>query len=144
MSEVTLIDVLRVEMQAWGEKLTLMTEAVTEMRHDLKKLGVLEERHAAHSASLDRAFKSIAELEAEHVSHLNDAQAKRGQYDKALWTATGFIFAVSVGWTMLGVFMISTVQDVLKTTSQMQIHIKTDEVTRMEDVREIHKKEFEK
>ena len=136
-----LVDVLRVEFKALAENVDGMREDIRAMSGKLERIAIIEERHNVQAQALERAFAAIQSLKDDHQDHLDDAMTKRSTYDRALWMATGFIAAVSIGWTLFGVYVTDTVKETYKLTSQMQVHMQADEVTRMEQVREVHKAE---
>jgi hypothetical protein len=139
--EMTLIEVLRSEFRGLADNVQGMRNDIKTMSGKLERIAVIEERHNVQAQALERAFSAIQSLETDHREHLDDAHAKRAIYDKALWMATGFITAVSVGWTLFGVYLTGAVDGNIKAVSAMQMHVHTDEVTRMEQVREAHKAE---
>ena len=138
----TLIGVLRAEFKSLADGVDGMRQDIRAMSGKLERIAIIEERYNNQNQALERAFAAIQNLRDEHDSHLEDALAKRAGYDKAIWIATGFILAVSVGWTLFGVYVTDTVRETYKLTSQMQVHMQSDEVTRMEQVREVHKAEI--
>lgn len=135
----TLVDVLKAEFRGLSSDVQGMRDDIRAMSGKLERIAVIEERYNNQSQAIERAFGAIASLEKDHTDHMADAIEKRATYDRAMWVATGFIAAVSVGWTVFGVHLTKTVEETSKAVTLMRVHVETDEITKAEKVRELAK-----
>lgn len=114
-----------------------MRTALEEVTKELRKITILEERNAQHAKSLDNAFTSLRTLEeSNNIAHT--------RYDKFIWFATGVTSALSVIWTIFGVYITSNVQETMLAVKHIEQHVESDKITTTDDVREIIEKEMAK
>ena len=112
------------------------------MSDELKKIGVLEVNHTHQTEALKRAFDTIEKVKESHegrVAKDNEAHAK---YDRTIAFAAGFVMAVSVFWTVFGIRMNNSIDDVARAMLDMKVHIAEDKIKTPDDVhRTIQRKE---
>ena len=127
-------DVLELQLTTLNQNITHVMQSIDEMRDELKKISVLEVNHTHQNAALGRAFDEIKKLQDAAALHHNNDRAAHSKYDKTISFASGFVMAVSVFWTVFGVRMNSAIDDVVKTSIEMRIHMHEDKIRTVEDV----------
>lgn len=133
----TELEVLQVEIRNMADNVAHMRNSIDGMTAELKKISVLEEKHAHQSQSLGRAFVDIEKLESDLLEHKAASSKELESVKRIIWFGTGFLFAVSVLWTVFGVYMADTVRDTVKGVAEMRNHTLIDRVTSPDQVREI-------
>lgn len=131
-NEETGIEVLRSELRNMSDNIVLMRHSIDEMNSELKKIGVLELKHSIQEKSLEE----VQEKEEQYQAKNMDDHRK---YDKFMWVSTGFIMAISVGWTVLGVYIADSIKDTIKSVSEVKAHMANDRLTDPEEVRKLIK-----
>lgn len=134
----TEMEVLQVEIRNMAENIAHMRRSIDGMTEELKKISVLEEKHSHQSQSLGRAFADIEKLENALSDHQAQMTKDHEGVKRVIWFGTGFLFAISVLWTVFGVYLADTVRDTMKGVSEMRNHITMDRVMTPEQVREIY------
>lgn len=116
------IEGLQAEIRGMSENIAHMRVAVDSMAQELRKVAVLEEKHNGHDASLKRAFSEIKRVEDELDLHkLADVKEHDG-FKKAIWFTSGMACAVSILWTVFGIYMVDVVRENIKAVAQIQAH----------------------
>lgn len=127
-------DVLELQLRTLNQNITHVMDAVDEMRDELKKISVLEVNHTHQSEALGRAFSDIKAVKEAHEARVIKDNEAHARYDKTVAFAAGVVMAVSVFWTIFGVRMNAAIDDVIKTSMEMRIHMTEDKIKSIEDV----------
>ena len=125
------IEVLQEVIRGMSENVGHMRVAVDNMTVELRKISVLEEKHSNHETALTRAFAAIKETEKALVDQAKANSKEHDGFKKAIWFTTGMACAVTVFWTLFGIYLTDTVRDNLRAISILQAHVqdKTIHVT---------------
>lgn len=112
------------QLEMLNKQIDTMNVTMHEMVQDMKKIAVLEERHTSSAAAIERAFASIKKTEdALALAMEMNAKAHKG-YDRWINIMTGVIFAVSILWTVFGVFISDTVRENIRAVTKMEMHMR--------------------
>lgn len=115
-------DVIQAQLKAMTETLLHVRATVDAMNVELKKISVLEEKHSNHSQALSRAFTEIEKLEEALLDHQRLDQEDHDDFKKTIWFTSGFAVAVSVLWTVFGIYLSDAVKDTMKGVAEMRAH----------------------
>jgi hypothetical protein len=130
---------LQAKLDALNSNVERLTTVVDENTKALSRLAVLEVNHNNSNAAIERAFKSIEKSQRELEEHIKIDESAHHGYDKWLYTATGFVIAISVFWSAVGYRVNAIIDDQVKAVAEMRMHIHDDKVTSPEQVRAIVK-----
>lgn len=127
-------DVLEVQLRTLNQNVAHVMTAIDEMRDELKKIGVLEVNHSHQEAATKRAFDQIEKVEKAHLDRVAKDNEAHAKYDRTIAFAAGVVLAVSAFWTVFGVRMNNAIDEVVRTSLEMRIHMSEDKVKGAEDV----------
>lgn len=128
------IATLQSEVKTLTEAVRELTLSMQKNNERLERLAILEVSHNNSNSAIERAFEAIKEVEQSelerHVQNGKDHKA----YDKAIWSSLGFCLAVTVFWTIFGISARNTMDEVVKTSTEMRFHLLQDKVISDADV----------
>lgn len=137
--EVVQIATLKSEVKTLTEAVRELTLSMQKNNERLERLAVLEVSHNNSNHAIERAFEAIQKVERAESERAEANSGEHKAYDKVIWLSFGFITAVSIFWTVFGYKVSGTLDDVLKTSAQMQLHIQQDKVMSESDVIKLYK-----
>ena len=115
--------ILMERLNQMADNIAHMRLAVDEMRSEVAQIGILEEKHSTATASIERAFAEIKRLDLALLDHAKDDGREHSKFNKAIWFSTGFALAVSVLWTIFGVYLADSLKDTVKGVAEMRYHM---------------------
>lgn len=116
-------EVLQTEIRSMSENVAHMRTSIDGMAQELRKVAVLEEKHNGHDAALQRAFTEVKDVEAQLLAHIKSDTKEHDGFKKALWFSTGFAVAVSVLWTVFGLYLGDSVRETFKAVGELRAHV---------------------
>ena len=125
---------LRAGIRSLNQNVQRLTEVVDRNTQQLNKIEVLEANHNHHGAAIDRAFlevrrvesgslTGIARVEKALKAHEQEDNSEHEKFRRVVWFASGFLSAVSIGWTLLGYRINTQIDEMVRTQEQMRVHI---------------------
>lgn len=131
------VSTLQVQLDALNDNVQRLTYVVDENTKALSRLAVLEVNHNNSNAAIERAFKAIQETRDDLADHIRKDEAQHHGYDKWIWMASGFVFAISVFWSVVGYRINGIIDETTKAVTEMRMHIHDDKITSPDQVRAI-------
>jgi uncharacterized protein YoxC len=133
------IATLQSEVKTLTEAVRELTTSMQRNNERLERLAVLEVSHRNSDHAIGRAFEALKAHEATAENRFLVNEKEHKSYDKAIWSSAGFTAAVIVFWTIFGIGMKSTIDDVVKTVAEMRAHVVQDKVMSDNDLYKFHK-----
>lgn len=130
-----------VQLERLNDRVEALNATMSEMAKDTKRIAVIEERHLATAAAVERAFVEIGKIQTSAAEQAERNEVAHHGYDKWIWISTGAMLTISVVWTIFGVYLADAVKDTVKGVAEMRMHIVMDKVVAPDDVRSIHRTE---
>lgn len=130
------IATLEVKIENLTSSISQLNRSVEQNNEKLERLAVLEASHNNSSKAIERAFVAIAKIESVVEAHASNNEAAHEGYNRWIWMAVGFCSAVSILWTVVGYRMNSMIDEQLKATVEMKMHIHDDKI---KDIGDIHR-----
>lgn len=132
--DVVQIATLSTQVGSLTEAVKTLNSSMQENNKRLERLAVLEAMHTHSSSAIERAFGAIAKLEKADEEREAENERDHKTYNRAIWTMVGFCFATSIFWTVFGVSVKNTMDDLVKTSFAAGLHIRRDQIMSPQDV----------
>jgi CRISPR/Cas system-associated exonuclease Cas4 (RecB family) len=137
--EVVQIATLKSEVKTLTEAVRELTQSMQRNNERLERLAVLEASHTNSNSAIQRAFEAIQKVENAEAARSAENEQAHKSYDKAIWSAVGFVAAVSVFWSVFGYQAKTTMDEMVKMNVLLQQHITQDKILTEADVAKAHK-----
>ena len=121
-SSNAILSVLESAISGMSENIAQMRKSVDDMTRELRKVAVLEEKHSNHDNAITRAFAEIKDRETDLRGHEEKDRVEHDNFKKAIWFTSGFACAVTVLWTVLGVYLVDSVKENIKAIAEIKAH----------------------
>lgn len=131
------IATLEVKIENLTSSISQLNRSVEQNNEKLERLAVLEVSHNNSSKAIERAFVAISKVETVLESHIASNNKVHDGYNRWIWTAVGFCSAVSVLWTIVGYRMNSMIDEQLRATVEMRMHIHDDKIKDLSDIQRL-------
>lgn len=135
-SETNTISTLQAEIKALSDNVNRLNASIEKNSEKLERIGILEVSHSHQDKAIERAFLAISTIERVVEAHLESNNKEHAQYNKWLYMAVGFCFAMSVLWTVVGYRMNAMIDEQISAVQEMKYHVRTDEITKHTDVQQ--------
>jgi hypothetical protein len=132
------IATLEVQIENLTFSISQLNRSVEKNNEKLERLAVLEVSHNNSNAAIERAFTAISKVEASLVAHISSNEREHSGYNKWIWMAVGFCTAVTLLWTVVGYRMNNMIDDMVKSSADMRMHIHDDKVKDHNDLLKFH------
>lgn len=133
-AETNTISTLQAEIKALSENVSRLNASIEKNSEKLERIGILEVSHSHQDKAIERAFLAIQTIERVVEAHLDSNNREHAIYNKWIYMAAGFCFAMSILWTVVGYRMNSMIDDQIAAVQEMKYHVRTDEITKHQDV----------
>lgn len=134
MSDETAITALEVRLENLTASISALTQSVEKNNEKLERLAILEVSHNNSNSAIARAFGEITSLEKHFNERLEMNDEAHQGYNKWIWLAVGFCSAISIVWTVVGYRMNAMIDEQIKSSAEMRMHIHDDEIKKPADV----------
>lgn len=128
------VSTLQAEIKALSENVSRLNASVEKNNEKLERIGILEVSHNHQDKAIERAFLAIQTIERVVEAHLESNNKEHAQYNKWIYMAAGFCFAMSVLWTVVGYRMNAMIDEQISAVQEMKYHVRADEITKHTDV----------
>lgn len=125
------------KLESLNTAISALTASVEKNNEKLERLAVLEVSHRNSDEAIDRAFTAIREVKDSVISLAASNTTEHKTYDKWLYIAIGFCVAVSTMWTLVGYRVNTLIDEQVKVTAEMKLHIHDDKIKSLEDVQRV-------
>lgn len=132
------IATLEVKIENLTSSISQLNRSVEQNNEKLERLAVLEVSHNNSNAAIERAFAAISKVESSLVAHVRANEIEHNGYNKWVWMAVGFCVAVSLLWTVVGYRMNTVIDDIVKASADMRMHIHEDKIKDSSDLLKFH------
>lgn len=129
---------LEVKLENLTNSISQLNRSVEQNNEKLERLAVLEVSHNNSNAAIERAFAAISKVESSLVAHVAANEREHTGYNKWIWMAVGFCTAVTLLWTIVGYRMNGVIDDIVKASADMRMHIHDDKIKDSSDLLKFH------
>ena len=116
------LSVLESSITGMSENIAQMRKSVDDMTRELRKVAVLEEKHSNHDSAITRAFAEIENQKRDLRGHEESDRVEHDRFKKAIWFTSGFACAVTILWTVLGVYLVDSVKENINAIAEIKAH----------------------
>lgn len=150
MSDDTEVAALSHQIKTLSVSVERLINANERLITQFERVGILEEKHTHHDASIGRAFKELGKLRDDFILHEKDTRAwaegllatnekDHKFFNKALWIAVGFCTATTVFWSVFGYHIERVVDEQARAIGEARMHVYEDKIKSSDDVRAVLK-----
>lgn len=137
--DIAQIATLQTEVKSLTEAVRALTASMQKNNERLERLAVLEALHTNSNHAIERAFQAIEKLEELGALRIAENEKAHKNYDRTIWVMTGFCLAVSIFWTVFGIRVSNTLEETMKSNTELKLHLGQDKIMSEIDVFKIHK-----
>ena len=137
--DIAQIATIQTEVKSLTEAVRALTASMQKNNERLERLAVLEALHTNSNHAIERAFQAIEKIEELGALRIAENEKAHKNYDRTIWVMTGFCLAVSIFWTVFGIRVSNTLEETMKSNTELKLHLGQDKIMSEIDVFQIHK-----